>query len=155
MRKLFLIVITSTSLLYTACESNPDLSESQFEHHATIPGGCNGQDFNEKSASLEYSDTIILSRTEDTLNVFVGINYICCAPLTTSVEVENDSLLLEITDTCTNPYESCYCRCTCYYTFDFQFVNYQNREYSFQVVLDDPRESKPEIIFTGKVNPLP
>ncbi len=153
MRKLVFIVITTTLILITACESNLDESRSNIKYYTTILGGCNGQYFNDKSAPMDHSDTIVFSTTEDTLNVFVGINYICCAPFMTSAEIINDSLLMEITDTCSDPYHSCYCRCYCYYTFNFLFVNYQSTEFSFQVSLDDPREAKPEIIYSGEINP--
>ena len=59
---------------------------------------------------------------------------------------------MTITDTCSELGEPCYCWCMCYYTWDFLFVDYESKEYAFQVILNDPRKLVPIVLWEGKVD---
>jgi hypothetical protein len=129
-------------------------ANSQIRSVNTILGGCNNQDFeNLKSATEEYSDTVDFEIiNSDTLNVFVGINYICCAPFDTETDIVNDTLIMTISDTCSDPYHSCYCRCMCYYTWDFQYTDFENKKYFYIIKLNDPREDNTIIFKQGMID---
>lgn len=127
---------------------------SQIRSVNTIVGGCNNQDFtNLKSGTEDYADTVEFEIINtDTLNVFVGMNYICCAPFDSEIEIINDTLIMTINDTCSNPYNSCYCRCECYYTWDFQYIDFEKKEYNFIVKVNDPREENTIIFKQGLID---
>ena len=129
-------------------------NNSQINYVKTILGGCNNQDFEDlKSATLDYTDTVDFTIIgEDTLDVFVGMNYICCAPFISETDIMNDTLIMTLSDTCSFPYQSCYCRCMCYYTWDFQFTGFKEKEYKFIVKLNDPREENTIIFKQGVID---
>lgn len=149
------IYILSTmvlSALILQCEKEKQESP-QVDHVTTILGGCNGQSSDEIVLErYEENDTLKLYIKNDTLNVFVGINYICCTPFETSFEQSADSLFFRITDICPSPYESCYCRCMCYYTFDFLLTGFEKKQYYFNITIDDPQQDEPYIFREGTVN---
>jgi len=128
----------------------------------TIYGGCNntakdsGRETKGKvgergiGSQQEYSRFSIYS---DTLSAFFSIHYLCCTPFKAISEYNDDTLVFKIIDTCKDPYDWCYCRCECYYTFDFKFVNYSDSVYDYKVILYDPKAKSPEIIEKGKFDP--
>ena len=155
--KNFILAIGAICLLFilTECEkeTNNNSSDKIITYLKTESGGCNGQIFDDlKSVSYEQEDTIVFSINNDTLNVFVGVNYICCAPFTSEAIISNDSIFMNLTDTCLYPYQSCYCRCICYYTWDFLFVDFKEKEYYFKIILNDPREENPIILDEGFID---
>lgn len=143
----FLLV---TIMLITCSKDTDDVNGSKILKYAkTLPGGCNGETFNDlKSASVD-EDTLIFTVRDDTLDAYIGINYICCAPFASEVRVTNDSIIMIVSDTCPDPYHSCYCRCMCYYTWDFLFTDIKNTECYFKVILNDPRAEEPIIFKEG------
>ena len=142
-------------MMAAACSSdNGDHAEpAAITLVKTIPGGCNNMGFvNQKSAAAESSDTLIFSIRKDTLVMFTGINYICCAPFRTEHILLNDSLIVTLTDQCNYPQENCYCRCMCYYTWEFLFTGFPDgTNPGFRVILDDPRQKEPVTLFKGSV----
>lgn len=132
--------------------SNGD--DSRIVFSKSIAGGCNNEVGNQlKSATGFNADTVKISIINpDTLNVFVGINYICCAPFVSETEVFNDTLVMTVSDTCAYPQQSCYCRCMCYYTWDFQFVDFEKKVYNYIVKLNDPREDDTIIFKEGLID---
>ena len=80
------------------------------------------------------------------------MNYICCAPFDSETNIVGDTLIMTISNTCSNSYDSCYCRCDCYYTWDFQYINFKEKEYNFVVKLNDPREENTIIFKQGKID---
>jgi len=142
----FLIFI----LMLTMCTKDsgdtgdiPDLSFIEV-----LPGGCNGQEFDAMKSVLDEQDTLIFTVRNDTLDAFLGINYICCAPFVTDTRISGDSIFMNIRDTCPYPY-SCYCKCMCYYSWDFLFAGLAEKEYYYQVILIDPLQEGPQILWEG------
>ena len=102
--------------------NNPtDLDLTYFR---TDLGGCNGQN---KSITSD-PDTVIFSITNDTLTIFVGFEYICCAEFLTNTELIKDTVKMYITKESEGE-----CDCYCYYTFDFIFENYNLIDFHYQV----------------------
>jgi len=132
--------------------SEPSNDVHQIRFLKAELGGCNGDlEIDRIQSEEELSDTVAFRFLEGKLFVKVGLNYLCCAPFKTNCQVKNDSIFITITDVCPKPYESCYCRCSCYYTFDFSFDNILKNEYYFQVILKDPKV-KDDILFkTGLI----
>ena len=142
-------------LFFTECERNPDKDSfnKNLTYIKTESGGCNGKLlYDLRSTGEENKDTVIFSNKKDTLDVFVGINYICCAPFTDKAIISNDSIILTLTDGCSNPYITCYCRCVCYYTWDFLFDGFKEKVYCFKIILHNPQIEKPIILGEGKVD---
>ena len=100
----------------------------------------------------EQKDTVIFSVHKDTLDIFAGINYICCAPFKIESTIRNDSIIINISDTCPAPYQSCYCKCMCYYTWNFLFADYQGQKFGYKIILNDPRQKEPQTIKEGRIN---
>lgn len=152
-RILIYIVVGTFSFTMINCERDPNNDGNSITYYRTKFGGCNGQQFDLKSTFQDNPDTVVISIEDGTLNVFVGINYICCAPFTTEANIVSDSLLMVISDTCSYPYQTCYCRCYCYYTFDFQFINFDEKVYDFLIELNDPQIENPIVIQKGEIDP--
>ncbi len=107
---------------------------------------------NLKGLLAEETDTVLFSARKDTLEMFAGINYICCAPFNTTALFRNDSLIVTLTDVCDYPAKNCYCRCMCYYTWQFLFTEFRpDIPYGYRVVLDDPRQKEASVIMEGRV----
>lgn len=149
---IYLLVLAALCIIMIQCEKdkNEDLKVS---HINTILGGCNNQDFGDlKSTAEDQNDTLQFYIRNDTLNVFVGINYICCAPFVTEFSQSADSLFFTISDTCSLTSGNCYCRCMCYYTFDFLFDSFAKKTYFFRIIINDPRQQEPVIFSQGTVD---
>jgi len=148
----YILTMVFITALIVQCEK--DTQESLPANHVkTILGGCNGQPFDGlKSTDIEEDDTLQFYIRNDTLNVFVGINYICCAPFETGFSQSGDSLFFDIRDTCSVATGSCYCRCMCYYTFDFLLTGFEKKQYYFRINITDPRLEEPYVFREGTVN---
>lgn len=147
----FLIIILSLLISAVSCTNEnvpPTEKDNSIHYLKSSLGGCNNNEEQTIKHNEEENDTVIISLSNDKLNIFAGLNYICCAPFVTDCKVKNDSIFISITDTCSNPYQDCYCRCDCYYTFDYDFEldNVSDRELYWQIVLNDPREES-DILF--------
>lgn len=137
------------------CEKGTDLENGKtLEYLKTELGGCHSQDFDAlKSAGAEGNDTLILTVKNDTLEVFVGLNYICCAPFISDIRVTADTVVMNLTDDCDFPDESCYCRCMCFYTWNFVFTGFVEKEYYYKVVLNNPQVDFPVVFSEGRFKP--
>jgi hypothetical protein len=127
-------VISGIILLIFAvsrCEKESRDSASTLELVKTNAGGCNRLEL--KSAG-EHPDTVVFSVESDSLNIFTGVNYICCAPFGVDLKTKSDSVLITITDICAQE-EACYCLCSCYYTWDFKLLKFENKSYFYRVML--------------------
>lgn len=151
----FLIPVVALGLLMAQCgkDNGGELLPGEIKFVKTIPGGCNTLKSGEiQRARSEERDTVIFSLRKDTLVMFTGINYICCAPFKTETSIRNDSLIITLTDQCEFPQENCYCRCMCYYTWEFLFTGFrQGTLKGYKVILDDPRQKEPVTILQGNV----
>lgn len=156
MKSLLIALTIAFSIGLTCCDkdSNSKSDEKKITFLKTISGGCHNEVFSDlKSSTEDCIDTVIFTIiNKDTLNAFVGLNYICCAPFITETIINNDTLTMEISDTCSSTYETCYCRCDCYYTWDFQFVDFEKKEYYYIVKINDPREENTIIFKQGKID---
>jgi hypothetical protein len=141
-------------LLLMLCVCNQEKEGSlEFSLIRTIPGGCNNLNSDGlKRATAEEQDTVIFTMRKDTLVMFTGINYVCCAPFSTAGTIRNDSLVVVIDDRCDVPQENCYCKCMCYYTWEFLFTGFQQGKVKgFKVILDDPRLKEPFLLMQGSM----
>jgi hypothetical protein len=155
MKKL-IFLSTIVLFLFNTCKKDNDFKNGEMHLIATITGGCHGQDFsglkNDFVVIDDIDDAVEFEVSGDTLNLFVGINYICCAPFETETVINDDTLVITITDTCPFPYQECYCRCMCYYTWNFQFTGFAQKEYAFIIKLIDPREEEIKIFDQGTID---
>ncbi len=147
---LFFLIMMVFSI---SCDRQTDTPDATGTLHYlyTDMGGCNNQDFDRKNMLKEpENDTIYYLISGDTLKFFIGINYICCAPFVTDYDILQDTITMHLEDTCPSP-QSCYCRCMCYYTFLFQFNQYDSRILYYDVILYNPVEENPIQLFSGEV----
>jgi len=150
----FLLLTFAFELIIVKCEFNDIESDEaqQITFIKTNPGGCNNQGEDAAKRFFAESDTIIFNLENDTLDVFVGLNYICCAPFTSETRVSGDSIFIKIIDTCAIEIQSCYCKCMCYYTWDFLFSVTGVKKYWFEIMLIDPREYEPGVLNKGWID---
>ena len=145
-----LIVIPLCQLI--SCQGDitttDQINENKLLYIDTRYGGCNGITVFDKTALAKYerNDTVYYAIRKDTLAIFIGLNYICCAPFRVQASQEEGQYRILVKDTCRVPYESCYCRCMCYYEFTVNFVHYQPGEYHLSIYLYDPREGQERLI---------
>jgi len=90
----------------------------------------------------EYqNDTIMFAMVNDTLKVTVGINYTCCSSMSANdVLVDGTNVTLTISDVTKNPDQ--YCRCDCYYVFEYFFTDTDKERYTFNLFFDSPFDEK-------------
>jgi hypothetical protein len=154
MRKsIFLLFLLVVTVYIVSCDSLTDTADNTVSLHylTTELGGCNNRDFNLKNIFQEAgNDTLYWMISGDTLKFFIGINYICCAPFTTDYNISKDTVTMQLKDTCSSP-NSCYCKCMCYYTFLFQFKQYDSQNLYYNVVLINPAKGDTRQIFFGEV----
>jgi hypothetical protein len=148
------IFILFAALITISCSNVDELKNSPLKFIKVDLGGCNNQnkeqDINKEQARnfvQETNDTIIFKLVNDTLTVDVEINYTCCASMQAISSIEKDTVLLLISDI--TELSTDYCRCTCFYTFDYYFTNLENKEYTFRAIFDAPNdENDKELIQT-------
>lgn len=151
-RLLFAFALAVATLTWAGCEKGTEINSGQLTFLKSLPGGCNNQTFDQlKNAATEEKDTVVFKFENDSLTMFVGINYVCCAPFSSTASLRNDSLIIRLTDTCNYPGEVCYCKCMCYYTWKFLFAGSEMQNLSYRVSLDDPRQKEPVLISKGFV----
>jgi len=158
MKKLVLMIIPALicGVLFSSCDSNKaepkeEIIAGELQYVKTELGGCNSTKSTLKSDESESEtkdDELIITVMEESIHVFVGLNYICCAPFETKIETKDDVLHMYIIDICNLEVDECYCRCMCYYTFDFVF-NYQGKvNQKYKVLLIDPRIEQEPVVFS-------
>lgn len=153
MKKILAILGTIVLLIILLkCEKDgSNISEGSLTLVKTIPGGCNIQNSPSlKSLAFNEKDTVIISLRKDTIDLFVGVNYICCAPFKSTVAMSGDSIIINLTDTCSGS-SPCYCHCDCYYTWDFLLTGFIEKTYHFKIILFNPRKANPVIVKEGDI----
>jgi len=139
MRKVVAVAICLAGIVIVAGFSGCKGNNNTAKFVSIEYGGCYGQkDFSKNERSVE-NDTIIFDFQNDTLKVSVGINYICCSVLDAIQVINNNNILLQITDN--TPSIEDYCRCECYYTFDYYFTDLSEKSYVINVILDAQDDS--------------
>lgn len=136
-------------LLFTAClkEENANLTYLHTEY-----GGCNGrgESFILPKATFQ-NDTLYWKIDGDLLEIFIGINYICCAPFKIETSQSGAELTIMVRDTCADPYHSCYCRCICYYEFLSYFEGYTGGHYNLNVYLHNPCQPQDSLLWAVRI----
>jgi hypothetical protein len=151
MKKQLLILYSLSMLLLTQCEKdNARKDEQTLALRKTIAGGCNNYQalMNNKTVG---KDTVVFSFSADTLIMHAGLNYTCCAPFVTSLLHSNDSVIVTISDVCPD-IDNCYCRCMCYYTWDFKLTNVKDQFYRYKVIVNSKFQDHPYIMQEGIYN---
>jgi hypothetical protein len=149
--KLFLLLIAISVILIYCQNDEPIEYTGKISYVKTEYGGCNTQTKATEKSKFEIigNDSVNISTNNDSINVFVGLNYICCAPFFSDCQIRNDSIFMSIKDTCSDPYRECYCHCSCYYTFNFKFLNTGKSKYIYNIILFSPIEKEPRLIKKG------
>jgi len=136
--------ITITILLFILIIAGCENEKAQTLKFVSIAyGGCNDKsDLSEKKRAIlnAESDTIIFEYKNDTLKVSVGINYICCSSFDATQTINNNEISLLITETTPSPDQ--YCKCECYYIFDYYFTNLNQKSYNIKVMFDSKDDGK-------------
>jgi hypothetical protein len=116
-------------------------------------GGCNIAEAVQRSNEPQArNDTVVVSVSEESARVSVQLNYTCkSTPFDTRYEEKDGVMYMYIIDACgdTSETSDCYQRCTCCYTFDFNFNGQRTLNQQYRVVLTDPRQDQPIIFSEG------
>ena len=116
-------------------------------------GGCNIAEAVQRSNEPQaMNDTVVVNVSEKSARVSVQLNYTCkSTPFDTRYEEKDGIMYMYIIDTCgdTSETSDCYQRCTCCYTFDFNFNGQKTLNQQYRVVLTDPRQDQPIIFSEG------
>lgn len=143
----FLIVI---AVVLYHCENENHEKHNPLHYLKTIYGGCNNPAPEKSTVSDIDNDTVMIRVNNDTLSLFVGVNYVCCAYFEGKSEFVGDSLHITVADTCADG-DQCYCHCLCYYTFDFLYDNIATGEIPCKVRLWDALAEKYTVLFKGTI----
>jgi hypothetical protein len=149
----FLIVLIAYTLVW--CQKD-EINKKPFKltYLTTELGGCNNPSSVQNKSITLKNDTVGISTQNDSISIFVGLNYICCAPFKSEYEIKNDSLLIAIRDTCSYNSPYCYCNCICYYTFDFRFVQSGQENWHYKIELFSPIAAGNKVIQQGTINQI-
>jgi hypothetical protein len=125
----------------TSCEKpKAKQNEDGIKFVKSELGGCNGQNAEDLKRNTQQGegekDTIIFDLQNDTLNVFFGFDYTCCALFTLNQTITADTIYTFITDASA---VDDYCRCTCYYSFLSHYTDLLNGRYVFKFIVDAPQ----------------
>ena len=144
-----------TALLAAICvacdETKPD-QERPFTYVKTVLGGCNDNVSKSATENNDKTDGLEVFTKEDSLHIFVGLNYICCAPFFTECRIEKDTIYMSIIDRATEQETVPYCRCSCYYTFDFVFLKKGHQNFTYKISLFDAQESASKVLYEERLN---
>ncbi|MFB0515709.1 MAG: hypothetical protein ACETWG_03785 [Candidatus Neomarinimicrobiota bacterium] len=151
--------LCALALLIGGCLTSTSQSPEPLQLLDISYGGCNGE-LDLPKMSAQPADSVYLDEGRDTLTyefddalrIFLGLNYICCAPFVAESELSGDTLLLAVRDTCSQVYQTCYCRCNCYYTFTWEFAVAEEAVTNLRVELYDPRVGTVATLFQGKLD---
>jgi len=116
----------------------------------TVLGGCNTDEDLRSGSDDTQKDEVIIYTSTDSIRVFVTLNYYCGVPFETHCKIENNTIKMYITDVCEDK-ETCYARCYCNYTFDFQFQRKGEINYEYIVEFISPLEGMSKILSEGKI----
>lgn len=153
-KSLFVITGIIIIMILVMCEKGSENSEPEdLFFIKTELGGCHETDFSDlKSTDYDQSDTVMFAVKNDTLDIFIGVNYICCAPFTSQATISDNIITITINDICQINEGLCYCRCMCYYTWNFVFSNFQDKDYHYKIILNDPQQESPVLIEEGNLS---
>ena len=153
MKKVVLMIIPALicGVMCTSCGSNKIESQENepavLQYVKTELGGCNIKSALKNDDSEMKDDTVFITVSDESVHVFVGLNYICKdVPFETQCELIDDVICMSIIDT-----GGGYARCMCYYTFDFIFQRQGAFNQGYKILLIDPREENPIVISEGTI----
>ncbi|MDR1740072.1 MAG: hypothetical protein LBR45_04880 [Bacteroidales bacterium] len=139
--RIILCLVTITLFTLIGCEKQPDKDkQSEIEYVKTELGGCNIRSEQSIDSTEIESDTVIITISEDSVNVFVGLAFTCkVEPFETQTEVTDSIIYMYIKDICYdgngNEVSCGYERCYCYYTFDFAFKHQGEINRKYKILL--------------------
>ena len=148
-----LCVLLFSLFLAVSCEKqvepNPEPELEQISI-GTVEHGCN-YDYTMVDVLIFRRDTLIISMTKDSINMFIGKNYICKdSPFPMEYVIENTLLNIFLKDVWFNDSTPGYNKCSCYYEFDLFFKRYDPSILnSYKVMLLPPLLGDPQVIFEG------
>jgi len=139
MRKITLCTAFAAMLLLISCkEKNNTQTEPETENLQYVEvklGGCNLKSAQKDNDRKTGEDTVIITTSEDLVQVFVALNYTCKSmSFETKTEIIDDVLYIHLIDTGGD-----YMRCMCYYTFDFSFKRQGDINQKYKILLHDNR----------------
>jgi len=155
MKRLVLMMIPALicGVVFTSCnteKAEPEEDEpAVLQYVKTELGGCNIQSALKSDDTETKDDIVLITVSDESVHVFVGLNYICkSVPFETQYDLIDDVICMSIIDTCN---DGCYQRCMCYYTFDFVFKRQGTVNQKYKILLIDPREKNPIVISEGTI----
>ena len=153
MRKIYLAAcLAIVAITFEMCtDEHENKPAERLTLVKTELGGCNIQNESMKSVETDLPDSVSFSVQNDTLGIFTGINFECCVTFGSKATFMKDTLIIEITDTCPGM-DDCYCKCMCYYTFNFKFVDFEPKIYPYKVLLKSPLLNEPKVIKQGDLD---
>ena len=152
MKRLVLMMIPAMicGMVFSGCNSEETgKNVSKLQYVKTELGGCNVEPASRSSETETEENQVIITVSDESVNVFVGLNYTCKElSFETKCETENNVLCMYLIDSGGEYY-----RCNCYYTFDFIFDcdNTKALNQKYKILLVDPRKEGQTVILEGKL----
>jgi hypothetical protein len=151
--KHIIFIVFAGLLLFVSCERLEETQTANIQYVSTELGGCNLKSEHKRGDDETGKDTVIITVSDDSIRVFVGLNYVCMSiPFGTQCEIINNVITIHIIDNCTEDPGSCYAKCMCYYTFDFLFERTAgNINQKYKILLVNPQKEEPDVIAEGVI----
>jgi len=143
------IVMFLGVLLFATCEKQT----ANIQYVKTELGGCNKRSEQKSGDEETKTDTVIITVSDDSVRIFVGLNYTCMSiPFGTQCEIIDDVITIHIIDNCAKDPECSYFRCICYYTFDFLFERTAGSiNQKYKILLVNPKKEEPDLLEEGVI----
>lgn len=118
-----------------------DKESGDLKFSEAIPGGCSLIKGTSQKSQVIEPDRATYTVVDGNLEIFVGFNSSCCGKYSTSSEIKNGTIFINILTT-----EIGFCDCICTYTYTFKFIGDGNN-YDFNVTVDNI------LLLHGTINP--
>ncbi len=142
MKTIFLTLLTIFIAMLISCDTDTNnTNNSSTKYLGLVRGGCADGLIPDGVILDEKPDTLYHFINGDTLTIFVGFNQPCCLFYDDKAKIEGDNIEMSLILVNDVP-----CFCMCYYEFNFKFIEYEKKEYSYNVTVDGTLK------FTGKVD---
>lgn len=134
-------------LICWSCFTKKNTDNNQHVQLAqVVKGGCFHETDKSQRATHLPHDSLFMYVQGDTLNMKVGLAANCCSNLKDSIQLNEKSITVYIEDRGNDP-----CKCNCYFTYNFQFKNFNRGLTNGLVKLKGYQDTEYRTILTDSI----
>jgi len=145
------VLFVALAFIVVGCDGkdstvNPKTEIPGLSYLGATGGTCNNNALSKVRSSQDNAVAVYSSK--DSIRVVADVNYNCGTPFETSCAIKDRKVQMYIKDVCPDT-SSCYQRCKCDYTFEFQFAQKGKDAYDYSVEMKSPLPNQSKILSEG------